>query len=1241
MTVEVSESAVPVFLRDGGAMVEPMLAVDWSNNPLGPLEHWPQSLRTAVAIVLASRHQMFLAWGPDLVFIHNQAYASVLGARAEGALGKRFADLWSDIWGDIEPLVKEALSGAATWSQDLPLLLMRNGFPEQAYFTFSYSPIRDEQGQVAGLFCACTETTAGILAERALVASEARTRSVLERMGEAFLVLDKSFRIVRMNDAALRADGRPAEQLIGHDHWQVWPNTVGTELERRYRKALEEQGSAEFDYHFVSPLADVWLEIRAYAIDEGLAVFYRNINGRMRGQRREAALLELSERLRELRDAAEIAHAAAEIVGRTLGGSRAGFAVVNADDGWAMIARDWCAPGVSSIAGPHYLPDFGEAFHGSLLKGDVISVADVALDPLTARHLDCFEAIGVAALLNLPVIENGVLSAVLFVHQDRPRTWHEREVELLREVADRAWAAIERASAEAALQRVNDVLRLEKRAVARLNSRLAEESDRLRALFEMAPGFMAVLRGPEHEFELVNQAYLQLIGHRQVIGRTVREVLPDVADQAFFDLLDGVYRSGEAFIAHGYPLLIQRVPETVREQRYLDLVYQPIVDADGEVTGIFVQGHDVTQAKEAEHALRANELRLRASEARFRQLADLGPSMIWFGNPDGSLSYLNERWHEYTGKAMHEALPFGWIEVIHPDDRQALLAVWAGARAEGVLYETEARLRRYDGAYRWFLLRALPVRDEAGEVTAWLGSNNDIHERKVMETALRTERDRIWTLSTDLMLVARFDGAIEAINPAWSTMLGRDEGELLGEMFLDYIHPDDLQATLAEVGRLEQGVTTLRFENRYRHRDGRYITLSWTAVPDDGRIHAIGRDVTAEKQAAETLRRTEEALRQAQKMEAVGQLTGGIAHDFNNLLQGITGSLDLMQTRLVQGRTGELERFVGSAMTSAKRAAALTHRLLAFSRRQPLDPKPVRANHLVASMEDLLHRTMGEQIEVELVLSAGLWQTLCDPNQLESALLNLAINARDAMPDGGKLIVETCNAHLDSAYAARHREVSAGQYVCMSVTDTGVGMPPEIIERAFDPFFTTKPTGQGTGLGLSMIYGFARQSEGYAVIYSEVGQGTSVKLYLPRYRDEGGIEEHDEDDQQALAATGENEVVLVVEDEPVVRGLIVEVLRDLGYASLEASDGPSGLEVLSSSQRIDLLVTDIGLPGLNGRQVADAGRLARPGLKVLFMTGYAENAAVASGFLNHNMELITKPFALDVLARRIQALIES
>jgi CheY-like chemotaxis protein len=369
-------------------------------------------------------------------------------------------------------------------------------------------------------------------------------------------------------------------------------------------------------------------------------------------------------------------------------------------------------------------------------------------------------------------------------------------------------------------------------------------------------------------------------------------------------------------------------------------------------------------------------------------------------------------------------------------------------------------------------------------------------------------------------------------------------------------------------------------------------------------------------------------------MEAVGQLTGGIAHDFNNLLQGITGSLDLLQKRISQGRLSELERFITGAMGAANRASALTHRLLAFSRRQPLDPRPVRANPLVASMEDLLRRTMGERIELEMALAGELWMTLCDANQLENAVLNLAINARDAMPLGGRLVIETCNSHLDDVYTARRRDIRPGQYVCICVTDTGVGMSQETMEKAFEPFFTTKPLGQGTGLGLSMIYGFARQSEGFAKIYSELGKGTTVKLFLPRHRGDAGEEEAPE--QRLAPARAEGETVLVVEDEPVVRGLIVEVLNDLGYAALEAADGPAGLEFLQSKRRIDLLVTDIGLPGLNGRQVADAGRALRPGLKVLFMTGYAENAAFASGFLEPGMEMITKPFAMEALMGRIR-----
>jgi CheY-like chemotaxis protein len=349
----------------------------------------------------------------------------------------------------------------------------------------------------------------------------------------------------------------------------------------------------------------------------------------------------------------------------------------------------------------------------------------------------------------------------------------------------------------------------------------------------------------------------------------------------------------------------------------------------------------------------------------------------------------------------------------------------------------------------------------------------------------------------------------------------------------------------------------------------------------------------------------------------------------------------MLRSRAAAGRTADLGRYVDAALASADRAAALTHRLLAFARRQPLDPKPVDANRLVASLEDLVRRTAGPAIQVETVLAGGLWPTLCDPHQLENALLNLCINARDAMPEGGRLTIETGNAHLDDAYVAAQRDVTPGQYVALCVTDTGTGMPPEVIARAFDPFFTTKPLGQGTGLGLSMVYGFAKQSDGHVRIYSEEGHGTTVKLYLPRHRGEVSAEVRPGvRSLQPHVAAGE--AVLVVEDEAVVRLLIVEVLEELGYVPLEAVDAASGLRVLRSAARIDLLVTDVGLPGgMNGRQLADAARQIRPGLKVLFITGYAQNAAIGNGILEPGMAMLSKPFALDALGAKIRKMIDN
>jgi PAS domain S-box-containing protein len=927
-------------------------------------------------------------------------------------------------------------------------------------------------------------------------------------------------------------------------------------------------------------------------------------------------------------------------------------------------------------------------------------------------------------------------------------SYRERELTLFRSgKAEQVWLDLDYSPVLDDANRPAGVIAIVVEATERVlaQRRLHAERERFSQMFDQSPSFMSLKYGPDHRTEIVNPAYRRLMGERDFVGKPVNEAFPDVVGQGFVKLLDEAYASGEARYAVAAPLMVQRTADGLPEQRFVDLVYQPIRDESGRVIGIFAQGNDVTDRVLAERLAREKE-------ANFRAVTQIMPNQLWTARPDGSVDWVNERAIEFFGTPELRTDGSDWVETVHPDDRAPAGLAYQTALRTGCAYETEFRARRHDGAYRWFLARAIPVRDADGAIARWVGTNTDIHEQKLAEAATTRDRDRLWRLSQELLVVCDFAGLITAVNPAVTRILGWEEDEFAGHNILNFIHPDDLERSRAQLGRLVEGQTMQGFENRFRAKDGGWRVISWAGVPEEGRIHSIGRDVTAEQQAEAALaasraerdriwnttndlmgvvgpdgfmksvnpawsrllgydeatllsrpaidfvdkadrhrvaaakarlargegvtdfedrlvhadgktsliawsaepmgdavyvvgrdvteqRRVEEALRQSQKMEAVGQLTGGIAHDFNNLLQGITGSLDLVQKRVSQGRLSDLNRFIAGAMGAANRAAALTHRLLAFSRRQPLDPKPVSANPLIASMEDLLRRTMGERIELELVLGADLWPTLCDPHQLENAVLNLAINGRDAMPDGGRLTIETSNRELDEAAAGLPRDMLPGDYVCISVTDTGIGMSQETIEKAFEPFFTTKPIGQGTGLGLSMIYGFVRQSGGHTTIHSRLGHGTSLRLFLPR--SDAALAPDESSDHGPLALPrADGETVLIVEDEPVVRGLIVEVVADLGYAALEATDGPAGLEILQSDRPIDLLITDVGLPGLNGRQVADAARLVRPGLKVIFMTGYAENAASAQGFLEPGMTLITKPFGMDVLAAKIRATIE-
>ena len=771
---------------------------------------------------------------------------------------------------------------------------------------------------------------------------------------------------------------------------------------------------------------------------------------------------------------------------------------------------------------------------------------------------------------------------------------------------------------------------------------------------------MFIWWGPQL-IQFYNAAYRQTMGperHPSALGQPGREcwaeIWPIIGPQ-----IEQVTSGGGATWHEN-----QLVPVTRHgrlEQVYWTYGYSPIDEDDG-IGGVLVVCRDVTRDYLAALALREREAEL----ARVQQLGRIGGLEV-----DLTTGFRNRRSPEYllihglppdAANETHE----DWVRRIHPEDREATEKKFRNAVDGDVReYSVQYRIiRPSDGETRWISVTSTIARDDSGKAIRLVGAHTDVTEQVLAERALRQseeryrrladqlaelnatlaqrveektrERDRIWNVSQDLLVVADRNGVWQTVNPAWTRTLGWSEAERLNRTSEWLEHPDDNGRTRAQARKLGATETTVRFESRFRHKDGSYRWLSWTGVSDNDRNYAVARDVTSEKVAAERLRATEEALLQSQKMEAVGQLTGGIAHDFNNLLTGIVGSLDLLQTRLSQGRTENVARYINAAMTSANRAAALTHRLLAFARRQPLIPKSVDVNRLAVSLEDLLRRTIGETIDLQVAASDDLWFTLCDPNQLESALLNLAINARDAMPDGGRLTIATSNARLDSV-TADTPALSPGAYVCIGVTDTGVGMSAEVAARAFDPFFTTKPIGQGTGLGLSMIYGFARQSNGHVTIDSKIGQGTKVRLYLPRHHGDNAALQASAVKAAEHAATGET--VLVVEDEPVVRGVILEMLGEQGYRTIQAVDGPSALKILKSDARIDLLVTDGGLPGINGRQVADQARETRPGLKVLFITGYAESVAMADGFLQPGMEMITKPFDLDHLAQRIRAMI--
>jgi PAS domain S-box-containing protein len=972
-----------------------MRAKDWTQTSLGPPEQWPQALKVATRILLTSRFEMWLGWGPEIAFLYNDAYRPTLGIKHPDGLAKPTRELWAEIWPDVGPRLRKVYEqGEATFDRALLLILERHGYPEETYHTFSYSPVLDDDGRVGGVLCAVTEDTDRVISER--------------RLG--------SLRVLASSLAA--ADSRGAVLKAAQAGLAENPHDLPFVLTYLFA----EDGSARL------------------AFATGLPPGHPAAPERL--DRSTAGLWPL--------DRAD--------------------AVVDLSDLADLPTGAWNRPPAQAVVVP-LVGQGGEAPIGAMVVG------------LNPHRLFDADYLGFLKLL-AGQISSGLASADAFEAE------HRRATALAEALGMRQLAA-------KALEDVNA------RLASEVELRTAER-DRLRALFQRAPGFMCILQGPDLVFEFMNEAYQQLVGHRDLTGLPVRQALPEIEGQGFFEILDEVYRTGEPFIGRSMPVDIQREPGGLLEKRFVNLIYQPIVEADGSISGIFAEGHDVTHQMRAENAL--------------RQL-------------------------------------------------------------------------------------------------------NETLEQKIRERTL--ERDLVWRMSQDLFLLCGFDGIYRSVNPAWAEALGYEPAELVGTRFDALAHPDDLATTRTQFERLTAGQIVRDFDMRMRAKDGSYRWYSWYCVPEGDQFYAAGRDMTERK-------RFEEHLRSSQKMEALGQLTGGVAHDFNNLLQVISGNLQLLSKDVAGNERAETR--VQNALAGVSRGSKLASQLLAFGRRQPLEPKVVNVGRFIKGMDDMLRRALGEEIEIETVVSGGLWNAQVDPGQIENAILNLAINARDAMNGRGRLTIEAGNALLDDRYALQN-DVPAGQYVMLAVTDTGSGIPPDILERVFEPFFSTKPEGKGTGLGLSMVYGLVKQSGGHIKIYSEVGQGTTVKIYLPRVHEQEDMLT----DLRTAPVRGGSETILVVEDDEDVRETAVALLSELGYRVLKARDAASALTVIESGIEIDLLFTDVVMPGpLRSPELARKAKARLPQIAVLFTSGYTENAIVHGGRLDPGVELLPKPYSREDLARKIR-----
>jgi PAS domain S-box-containing protein len=1283
------------FLSGGGELGERIRGYDWGATPLGEPAGWPQNLRLALRIILNSRQPMWIGWGASLIFFYNDAYQSIIGGKHPSALGRPIKEVWSEIWDDIGGMLELAMSGReAIYVEAQPLIMERNGYREETYYTFSYSPIPNDDGSIGGIICANTDDTQRTIGERQLAllrdlaagAADARTWQeagecsvrALERDARdlpfAILYLSSSsaeeLEFVAMSGIEAGHEAAPARLSFeraapwpAHDALRTHQPVLVPNLQERIAQPLptgpwqepptqgvvlpivpsSEGGRAGalvvglnpfrlFDEHYrgflnlvVGQIGAALGHAQAYEderrraqalaeIDRAKTAFFSNVSHEFRTPL-TLMLGPIEDALGDTSDAALAAAQRQRLVTAHRNGLRL-LKLVNSLLDFSRIEAGRVVATFEPIDLAKLTAELASNFESATERARLsLSIACEPLPQPVYVDRDMWEKIVLNLMSNAFKFtfegEIGVATRVSadgagaeIIVRDTGVGIPARELPRLFERFHRVEGQRSRSfeGSGIGLALVQELVKLHGGTItvtsevgrgttfalrlpfgyahlpaARVSSARtqAQRSTRADAYVEEALRWLPLdneLDGgheddgsieraddiPEWSFGSGTVGARVLVADdnadmRDYIGRMLRtrwevETVPD--GQAALDAIrkrkpDLILSDVMMPVLDGFGLL----REIRGDAQLRDLPFVMLSARAGEearVEGLESGADDYLikpfSARELMARVNANleMARLRRdatselleSEARFRNMANHAPVMMWVSDPTGSLIYLNRLWYEFTGQALDSALGAGAWDALHPEDRKQYEVSFTTANARSEPFSAECRVRRSDGVYRWALSAAAPRFSDDGEFLGYIGSIIDITHRKEAERILQ---------EANVVLERR------------------------------------VAAAIAE------------------------------------RVH------------------TEAQLRQAQKMEAIGKLTGGVAHDFNNVLQVIAGNLQLL-SRDVAGNL-RAEQRLQTAIAATSRGSRLASQLLAFGRRQPLSPKSVNLGRLIRGIDDMLRRSLGEGVEIETVIMGGLWNTFVDTVQVENALLNLAINARDAMQAQGKLTIEAGNAFLDDTYVARHGDVAAGQYVMVAVTDTGCGIPTELLERVFEPFYTTKPEGQGTGLGLSMVYGFVKQSGGHIKIYSEVGHGTTVRIYLPRAQQPEDVET----DLETGAITGGSETVLVVEDDEDVRGTVVDLLSELGYRVLRAKDAQSALAIVESGVPIDLLFTDVVMPGpLGSPELARRARERLPNIAVLFTSGYTDNAIVHGGRLDEGVDLLSKPYSREAMARKIR-----